>query len=83
MLQPFLARPWHRHRTRSGFNPEPPEHFRHAPGLGDAAAGMIRRLGVEDLADRADAGFVQVRLEAGEQLRARPLVRMDAAARRR
>ena len=33
-----------------------PQHLRHAPRLRDAAARRERRLGVEDLADRADAG---------------------------
>src|SRR4051794_13509403 len=38
-----------------------PQRLRHAPRLRDAAAGGEGRLGVEDLADRADAGVVEVR----------------------
>jgi hypothetical protein len=38
------------------------QRFRDAPGLGDAAARSERRLGVEDFADRADAGFSEMRL---------------------
>src|SRR4029077_13403042 len=37
------------------------------PGLGDAAARRERRLGVKNFADRADAGFSEMRLEAVEE----------------
>ena len=43
------------------------EHFGDAPRLRDAAARNVRRLGVEDLADRAHARLVEVRLETIEQ----------------
>ena len=43
------------------------QHFRDAPSLGDAAARHEGRVGVEHLADRADAGFGEMRLEAGEE----------------
>src|SRR3954468_22966300 len=48
----WLARPRRLHPAA--------EHLGDAPGLGDAAAGGVRLLGVEDLADRAEAGLVQV-----------------------
>src|SRR5271167_3575450 len=44
------------------------QYFRDAPGLGDAAARCERRLGVEDFADRADAGFGEMRLETVEEM---------------
>ena len=44
------------------------EHLGDAPGLGDAAAGGVGRLGVEDLADAADARLVEVTRKAGEIL---------------
>src|SRR5258707_9208459 len=44
------------------------EHFRDAPCLGDAAARRERRLGVKDFADRADAGFSEMRLKAVEEM---------------
>src|SRR5205807_6564404 len=31
------------------------QYFRHAPGLGDAAAGVVRFTGIKYLTDRADA----------------------------
>src|SRR3954470_4955490 len=43
------------------------EHFGDAPGLGDAAARRERRLGIEDLADRADRGLAEMRLEPGQE----------------
>ena len=43
---------------------------------------MVKRLRVEDLADRADAARVQVRLEAGDEAE-RVLRAQDARARRR
>ena len=54
---------------------EPPLHLQpaaqdlgDAPGLRDAAAREERRLGVEDFADLPDAGFVEVLIEAREQV---------------
>ena len=44
------------------------QHFGHAPRLGDAAARRVRRLGVEDLADRPEARLAQMGLEAAERL---------------
>src|SRR5437764_223087 len=44
------------------------QHFRDAPGLGDAAARRERRLGVKDFADRAEARFSEMRLEAVEEM---------------
>src|SRR5688500_18762537 len=41
-----------------------PDQFRHAPGLGDATPGLERLLGIEDLADRPDAGLPEVLVEA-------------------
>src|SRR4029453_6455581 len=43
------------------------QDFRHAPRLGHAAPRGVRLDGVEDLADRADAGLVQMRYEAVEK----------------
>src|SRR4051794_6687305 len=48
------------------------EHFGNAPRLRDAAARQEGRLGVEHFADLADAGFVQVPIEPGQQI-AQPL----------
>src|SRR2546421_10464459 len=54
------------------------QNFRDAPSLRDAAARRVRFDGVEDLADRADAGFVQVRHEAFEEAsRARAVFGVD------
>src|ERR1700737_569912 len=47
------------------------EHFRDAPCLGDAAARRERWLRIEDFADRADAGFSEMRLKAVEEIAAR------------
>src|SRR4051794_9596196 len=44
------------------------QHFGHAPGLRDAATRRVRRLGIEDLADRTETGLAQMRLEAAERL---------------
>src|SRR6266481_127541 len=44
------------------------EHFRDAPCLGDAAARRERWLRIEDFADRADAGFGEMRLKAVEEM---------------
>ena len=41
-------------RLGSSFRPAA-QHLRHAPRLRDAAAGRVRRFGVEDFGDRADA----------------------------
>src|SRR5437588_276023 len=50
----------------------------HAPRLCGAAARVIRRLGVEDLADRADAGVGQVWFESIEKAQSAGAVgRMD------
>src|SRR5436190_2073725 len=49
-----------------GFHPGS-QYFGHAPRLGDPAAGMIWRLGVEDFAYRAQAGVIQMRPKTGEQ----------------
>ena len=66
--------PWrqvrnHHGASRSGKGGEAngAQRFGDAPGLGEAAARRERRLGVEDLADRADAGFAQLLLQAVEQ----------------
>src|SRR5262245_49541528 len=37
------------------------QDLRYAPGLSDATTGPVWFFGIEDLADRADAGFVQMR----------------------
>jgi hypothetical protein len=42
------------------------QHFRDAPGLGDAAARREWWLGVKDFADRTNASFSEMRLEAVE-----------------
>src|SRR6185503_13147805 len=47
---------------------EAAQHFRHAPGLRNTSSRSIRSFGVEDLADRPDAGFRQVLLEAVQEL---------------
>jgi hypothetical protein len=44
------------------------QHFRDAPDLGDAPARRERWLRVKDFADRADAGFSEMRLEAVEEM---------------
>ena len=43
------------------------QHFRHTPGLRDAAPWGERRFSVEDLANRADAGFGEMRFKAIEK----------------
>ena len=43
------------------------QHFRHAPRLRDAAARRVGLLGVEDLADRPDARFVEMREKPVEE----------------
>src|SRR5262245_6282157 len=47
---------------------EAAQHFRYAPGLGNTSSCSIRSFGVEDLADRPDAGFRQVLLEPVQEL---------------
>ena len=49
-----------------GFDPAA-EDFRDAPCLGDAASRRVGRVGVEDLADGADAGLVEMRDESSEK----------------
>src|SRR6185312_15335765 len=44
------------------------QQLSNAPGLGDAAAGGVGRIAVEDLGDGTDSRFSQVSLEAGEAL---------------
>ena len=41
--------------------------FGHAPGLGDAAVGQMRRIAVEDLGDAPDTGAAQMAAEEGRQ----------------
>src|SRR4051794_13142175 len=51
----------------SSHRPELADHakdFSHTPCLGNTAARRIWRIGVEDLADAADAGVVEVRTKA-------------------
>src|SRR6476661_6770033 len=55
-----------------------PEHFSHAPRLGNTAAGCEGRFRVEHFADRADARLVEVRHEAVERVaRAGEIVGID------
>src|SRR5690349_9125397 len=51
---------------RRGFDPTA-ENFCDAPRLGDAAARSERGFCIENLADRTDAGFIQVGHETLEQ----------------
>src|SRR6516165_4408773 len=44
------------------------KHFCNAPGLCGAAAGRVGGLGVEDLADRADARFAEMGREARQEI---------------
>src|SRR5687768_12848002 len=44
-----------------------PQNLGHAPRLRDAATRRERRLRIEDLADRSDAAFVQMRNESVEE----------------
>src|SRR2546428_18887 len=44
-----------------------PQHLRHAPRLRCAAARLVGRLGIEDFADRSDAGFSEMRFEAVQE----------------
>ena len=44
------------------------QHFGHAPCLGHAAAGSVRRLGVEDFADGADACLIKLVQKALQEL---------------
>ena len=37
-----------------------PQHLRHRPGLGEAAAGVVGRIAIEDLADAAQPRSGQV-----------------------
>src|SRR6185436_9136664 len=46
---------------------EHPQHLGDAPGLRDAAARHVGRLGVEDLADRSHAAIAEMPIEAAEQ----------------
>src|ERR1700733_138413 len=63
---------------RPGRFDEAAQHFGDAPGLSDAAARREGRLGVENLADRADSSLPDVRLEAVEKMaRRRYVIRMD------
>jgi hypothetical protein len=58
------------------------EDLGHSPRLSYAAARMVGRLGVEDLADRADASLFEVRAEAIEEPRGVSLTsRVDAEPR--
>ena len=41
--------------------------FGHAPGLGDAAVGQMRRVSVEYLGDAPDTGAAQMAAEEGRQ----------------
>src|SRR6185437_1792293 len=50
-----------------GFHPAA-EHFGHAPGLSDAAARSMRLFGVEEFADRAQAGLIEVSREGLEEM---------------
>src|SRR5260370_1386936 len=51
------------------------QHFSHAPRLSDAPARREGRFGIEDFADRSDAGLVEVRHEPVERtLRAGQIV---------
>src|SRR5262245_26121598 len=43
------------------------ERLGHAPGLGRRAARPVRRVGVEDLAELAQAGLLEVALEAAQE----------------
>ena len=52
---------------RHGLHPAA-QHFGHAPGLGHAAARPIGSLGIEDFADRADAGLAQMGGKTAEKL---------------
>ena len=54
-------------RCGSGGQGDGAQHLGNAPGLGDAAARRIGRLGVKDLADRSQAELAKVRLEAAER----------------
>src|SRR5436305_8258517 len=44
-----------------------PQHLRNGPGLSGAAAGDVGGLGVEDFADRADAGVGERAAEAVDE----------------
>lgn len=44
------------------------QHFRDAPRLRGAAAPVVGRFGVEDFADRSDAGVAEVGFEAVEKM---------------
>ena len=59
------------------------QHLGDAPRLRDAAARRERRLGVEDLADRADARFVEVRARSRRAAARAPSRRPDAPSARR
>ena len=50
------------------------EHLGNAPGLGDAAPGREGRFGVEDFADRAQRGLVQMWAEGFEKVPGAPAV---------
>ena len=50
------------------------QYFRDTPSLGDAAARGERWLGIEDFADRADAGFSEMRLKAVEETPRRRMI---------
>src|SRR5437868_4910061 len=66
-------------RSLGARGPHPrPERLGDAPRLRDAPARRVRRLGVEDLADRAEARLAEVRDEAVEAApRAREVARVE------
>src|SRR4051794_14264571 len=72
------SRPLHADRSRFMESPrrlyENAKHLGDAPCLRDAAARRERRLGVEDLADRADRGLAEMRLEPGQEAAGRFLL---------
>src|SRR5438105_3631749 len=54
------------------------QHFSDTPCLGNTAARRERRFGIENLTDRSDAGFVQVRPKADQKVaRAGAIVQVD------
>src|SRR6185436_6266300 len=79
----YLAVPAKARRSRGRFADLPrrlyetAQHLGNAPGLCDAAARRKGLVGVEDLADRADRGFAEMRLEPRQEAsRARLVVGM-------
>ena len=53
------------------------QHFRYAPGLRDAAAGIMRFAGVEHFADGADAVVVEMLGETLEKFSRFGFIRMN------